>query len=93
MNFDLSGQQSVDRVFERRKYKNSKRQVGIAEEYYHFIRAIAFTCNIDMSLITNNLLSLLFDNEDFMLLLKKEAKDKSDKYLKEMDKILQNLAL
>jgi hypothetical protein len=65
--------QLVNRILERKKYKNSKLQMCIAEDYRQLIDFVATACDMDMALVINNLLSVLLDDEDFCRLLRKEA--------------------
>jgi hypothetical protein len=93
MKIDLSDKQLVDYVLEHKKYRNSKVQVGIAEDYREFIGAVASVCDASVSLIVNNMLSLLLENEDFVSNLRATAAEKYEGKRERMEQILQSLTL
>jgi hypothetical protein len=93
MKIDLADKQLVDYVLEHKKYRNSKVQVGIAEDYRELISAVASVCDVSIALIVNNMLSLLLENEDFVSNLRATAAKKYESKQKRMEQILQSLAL
>jgi hypothetical protein len=67
------------------KYKNSKRQISISEEYRDFISLLAELCKVDMSQLVNNMLRPYFTDENVVKRLKKIGAQKQREFLKKFE--------
>ncbi|GHT16739.1 hypothetical protein AGMMS4956_19700 [Bacteroidia bacterium] len=86
-----SGLSALSILDKNNKYKNSKQQINIDENYRQFISLIADLYDISISQVTNNMLKVVFNNELLIKELKAVASKKYKEKMSTIDLKLSNL--